>query len=252
VPSSLNAFLKALLSQLHPRMLALLAVPFVVCLIVFGLVAGFAWTPMSAMVSARMLEPSTNIGKAYQWAASMGFAGIKDVLMIAIAFLFFAPLAFVLGLAVTAAVAMPAVVRFLGSGGYKDVHLDGSFSLAASLTNSVLALAVFLLVYLLSIPLWLFPLVGLIVPWLCWSWLTARIMRFDSLLEHATPAERTAIIDANRVQYFLLGMVLSALNFVPLMVLVTPVLSALAFGHFSLHKLRELRASGFTSPIRVT
>ena len=77
-------------------------------------------------------------------------------------------------------------------------------------------------------------------------------MRFDSLLEHATPAERNVIIRQNRSQYFLLGMMISALNFFPLMVLVTPVLSALAYGHFSLKALRDLRASGFKSPIRVT
>jgi hypothetical protein len=47
-------------------------------------------------------------------------------------------------------------------------------------------------------------------------------------------------------------MMVSALNFLPFMVLVTPVLSALAFGHFSLRALRELRATGFKSPVRVT
>ncbi len=252
MPPSLNAFLKAMASQLHPRMLALLALPFLVCLIVFGVAAGFAWDPISTWVSNRMLLPQTTIGKAYEWAAGLGLGGIKEILMISIAFLFFTPLAFVLGLAITAAVAMPAVARFLGSGGYKDIHLEGSFSLAGSLLNSLSALGVFLVVYLFSVPLWFLPFVGLLVPWICWSWLTSRIMRFDSLLEHATPAERNVIIRQNRSQYFLLGMMISALNFFPLMVLVTPVLSALAYGHFSLKALRDLRASGFKSPIRVT
>jgi Etoposide-induced protein 2.4 (EI24) len=252
MPPSLNAFFKALLSQCHPRMLSLLALPFLVSLAVLALVAGFAWDPLSAWVSAHMLEPTSNIGKAYLWASSLGLGGIKEILMISIALLFFTPLAFVLGLAITAAVAMPAVVRFLGSGGYKDIHFEGSFSLAASLINSLIALGVFVLVYFLSLPLWLFPFIGLVVPWLCWSWLTSRIMRFDSLLEHATAAERGVIIGKYRTQYFLLGMMVSALNFFPLMVLITPVLSALAFGHFSLQALRELRATGYKSPIRVS
>jgi Etoposide-induced protein 2.4 (EI24) len=252
MPPSFNAFFKALLSQCHPRMLALLTLPFIVTLLVFGLFAGFGWDPISNWVSNRMLEPTTTIGKAYEWAAGLGLGGIKEILMISIALLFFTPLAFVLGLAVTAAVAMPAVARFLGSGGYKDIHYEGNFSLAGSLINSLSALAVFVVVYLLSVPLWLFPFVGLLVPWLCWAWLTSRIMRFDSLLEHATPAERDWLIKEHRVQYFLLGMMVSALNFLPFMVLVTPVLSALAFGHFSLRALRELRATGFKSPVRVT
>jgi uncharacterized protein involved in cysteine biosynthesis len=252
MPPSLMAFLRGLASQLHPKMLALLALPFLVTILVFVLAAVFAWDPLSAWVSANMLNPNKTIGKAYVWASSLGLGGIKEVLMIAIAFLFFTPLAFVLGIVVTAAVAMPAVARFLGAGGYPDVPMDGSFSLGSSLANSLVALGIFVLVYLLSVPLWLLPVVGLIVPWLCWSWLTSRIMRFDSLLEHATRSEREIIIAQNQRQYFFLGMMVSALNFFPLMVLVTPVLSALAFGHFSLNALRDLRASGYKSPVRIS
>jgi Etoposide-induced protein 2.4 (EI24) len=252
MPASLSAFLKAILSQCHPRMLALLVLPIVVSLLVAVIVGVLAWTPISLWVGNHMLDSGTYVGKAYQWASGLGLGGLKDVVLVAMILLIFTPLAFVLGLAATAAIAMPTVARFLGGGGYKDVHLEGSFSLAASLANSLKALGIFFVVYLISIPLWFIPVVGLMVPWLCWSWLTARIMRFDSLLEHATGAERALLIKTNRPQYFMLGMMISSLNFFPLMILVTPVLCALAYGHFSLKALRDLRASGFKSPIRVS
>ena len=252
MPPSLRAFFKACASQFHPRMLALLILPLLVSLAIFFIVAVFAWDPLSNWVSVRMLDPATTIGRAYQWAAGWGLGAVKNVLMVTIVLLFFVPLAFVVALALTAAVAMPTVARFLGRGEYKDVAMEGSFSVFASLGNSVLTLVVFGVVYMASVPLWFVPIVGLVVPWLCWSWLTARIMRFDSLLEHAHPAERSVLIKQYRLQYFLLGLLLSALNFVPLMVLVTPVLSALAFGHFSLQALRDLRASGFKTPVRLS
>ncbi|MCX7274525.1 MAG: hypothetical protein NTV19_15390, partial [Burkholderiales bacterium] len=74
-------------------------------------------------------------------------------------------------------------------------------------------------------------------------WLTARILRVDSLAEHASAAESDALLARHRGEYFLLAALVCALNYVPPLFLVTPVLSALAFGHFSLAALRAHRSS---------
>ena len=84
---------------------------------------------------------------------------------------------------------------------------------------------------------------GLIVPWLWWGWLTARLMRFDSLVEHADTQERRELIQRHRRSFLLLGLLVSALNYIPPLFLVTPVLSALAFAHYSLALLRVERRS---------
>src|SRR5690606_34523622 len=107
--------------------------------------------------------------------------------------------------------------------------------------NAIIALLVFAIGYLVSLPLWLIPPLALIVPWLWWSWLTARVMRLDSLVEYAGADERRLLVKENRREYLLLGMVVSALNYVPPLFLVTPVLSALAYGHYSLALLRDQR-----------
>jgi hypothetical protein len=136
---------------------------------------------------------------------------------------------------------MPVVNQHLGAGPYRDVHRRGSWSVAASLWNALSSTVVFVLVYLLSLPLWLVPLLGLLLPWLCWSWLTARVMRFDSLVEHADAQERSALIARYRRAYFGLGLLVTSLNYIPPLFLITPVLTALAFGHFSLQAVRDAR-----------
>ena len=68
-------------------------------------------------------------------------------------------------------------------------------------------------------------------------------MRFDSLVEHAAPEERRDLIRRHRGQYMALGLMVTVLNYVPPLVLVTPVLSALAFAHFSLALLSDERAA---------
>lgn len=69
----------------------------------------------------------------------------------------------------------------------------------------------------------------------------ARVMRLDSLIEYADGRERSVATARHKHNYFLLAMAVSALNYVPPLFLITPVLSALAFGHYSLALLREQR-----------
>lgn len=86
-----------------------------------------------------------------------------------------------------------------------------------------------------------FTLLALVVPWLWWGWLTARLMRFDSLVEHADKGERERLIASDRRSYLLLGLATAALNYIPPLFLIAPVLSALVFAHYSLSRLREIR-----------
>jgi hypothetical protein len=90
-------------------------------------------------------------------------------------------------------------------------------------------------------PLWLIPPLALIVPWLWWGWLTASLMRFDSLVEHADRNERERLIRSDRRAYLLLGLSVALLNYIPPLFLVAPVLSALVFAHYSLSRLRQRR-----------
>ena len=138
---------------------------------------------------------------------------------------------------------MPLVMRFLVARDYQGVARRGTGSPLPGLLNVVIAIPLFAVGYLLTLPLWLIPPLALVVPWFWWSWLTARVMRMDSLVEYADPEERREIEARFRKQYLLLAMLVSALNLVPPLFLITPVLSALAFGHYSLALLADRRAA---------
>ena len=49
-----------------------------------------------------------------------------------------------------------------------------------------------LLVVVVTLPFWLVPGLALVLPPLIWGWLTARVMGFDALAEHAAAPEREA------------------------------------------------------------
>ncbi len=244
----LRAFGRGLLSQLHPSMLALLVVPFGVAVVFWALAAWFVWDPLTAWLHATLFAGDGWLRVVFDWAGRMGLQGLGGALSVVIAIMVLAPLMFVTAMLLVAVLAMPVVNRHLSNGPYRDVVRRGGWSVGASVWNALSSTLLFLVGYVATMPLWLIPPLALIVPWLWWSWLTARVMRFDSLVEHADPEERTALIRANRRSYLLLSLAVTALNYVPPLFLITPVLSALCFGHFSLSVLRERRAATSLTP----
>jgi cobalamin biosynthesis protein CobD/CbiB len=76
-------------------------------------------------------------------------------------------------------------------------------ALAWALGSTLIAL----LVLVLSIPLWFIPPLVLVVPPLVWGWLTYRVMAFDALAEHASQAERQAVLTRFRMPLLGMGVV---------------------------------------------
>ena len=231
-------------SQLKPRMLALLVLPFVVAIAFWILSAWFLWDPVTGWFQAVVFQGAGWIARGYRSVAPYGLSGLDTWIPNLFAFLLLVPIAIATALALIAVLAMPVVVRHLGNGAYADVERRGSLALAANLWNVLRSLAVFVIGYLLTVPLWLIPPFALVVPWLWWGWLTARLMRFDSLVEHASSREREALVRSDRRSYLALGLAVALLNYIPPLFLVAPVLSALVFAHYSLSRLREQRKLG--------
>ncbi|HVL55723.1 MAG TPA: EI24 domain-containing protein [Burkholderiaceae bacterium] len=235
------ALLRAFVSLLHPRMLLLLLLPLVVAIVFWVLAAWLLWEPVTAWLAAAIFDGTGTLGQIYQWSLGWGLGDVRAVLPALIALLLLFPLMGVTAVLLTALFAMPAVLRHLQAGPYRDLERRGGFAIAASGWNAVSSTVLFALGYLVTLPLWLIPPFALLIPWLWWSWLTARVMSFDSSVEHADAAERRTLLAGERNGYLILGMMVSALNYVPPLFLVTPVLAALAFAHYSLAALRERR-----------
>jgi hypothetical protein len=227
---------RAIRSQFHPKMLTLLVLPWLVSAIVWGLVLAFSWVPLTTAIGNFIFADGT--GWLYSFSKSWGLGGAKTYVSAALAGFLFIPLMFATAMLVVTVFAMPAVLRYLAANGYRDIAKQGSFSILPSVWNVLSALVIFIPGYLLTIPLWFVPIIGLLVPLFWWAWLNSKVMRFDSLVEHATAQERIVISKKYAKQYWLVAAVIGALNYIPPLFLLTPVLSALAFGHFSLGALR--------------
>jgi hypothetical protein len=244
-----KAFGRAVVSQLHPKMLALLLLPFFVSIVFWIAAAVLAWDPLTGWLASALFDGGW-LGGVYGWAQGIGLGGVREWIPALIAVLLVLPASWVTAVVLVAVFAMPLVMRFLAARDYPELVRRGTASPLPGLWNVLLALAIFAFGYLLTLPLWLIPPLALVVPWLLWSWLSARVMRLDSLIEFADPEERRLFVERYRREYFLLGMTVSVLNYIPPLFLITPVLSALAFGHYSLALLRARRQSEAGGPRR--
>ena len=142
---------------------------------------------------------------------------------------------------------LPLLLKHLANGEYRDVAAMGKDSFVAATVNSVLASVLFVLGWLLTLPLWLVPGLSIVLPLLLMAWFNRRTFAYDALSMHATPAEWTALRRDYRQPLFMLGLTMALLAHVPVIGLFVPALAALAFVHMGLEALRCSRGGAIVS-----
>jgi hypothetical protein len=140
-----------------------------------------------------------------------------------------------------AIVIMPLLLKHLSATEYRDVAAMGKDSFVAAAANSVLASALFVVGWIITIPLWLIPGFSLLMPLLLMGWLNRRTFAYDALSMHATAGEWQAIRQGQKTPLFMLGLTMALLAHVPVIGLLVPALAALSFVHYGLEALRRSR-----------
>ncbi len=150
-------------------------------------------------------------------------------------------LAYLTASLLAAVVIMPLLLKHLSETDYRDVAAMGKDSFVAAALNSLFASILFVIGWVLTIPLWLIPGFSLLIPLLLMGWLNRRTFAYDALSLHATSAEWQAIRRRDGGPLFMLGLFMALLAHVPLVGLLVPALAALAFVHYGLEALRRER-----------
>lgn len=136
---------------------------------------------------------------------------------------------------------MPLMLRHLAQGEYADVAPLGADSLVAATVNSLWAAFLFIAAWLATVPLWLIPGLGLLLPLLLMAWFNRRTFAYDALAQHANAGEWEVLRREQRQAMFLLGLLMAVLAHLPFIGLLVPALAALAYAHLGLEALRRLR-----------
>ncbi len=232
-----KALLRAFASLLHPRMLLLMLWPVLVALVLWlGLAYAF-WSQAAVWVQTQF-EQSATIGWAITvWPLALIATHLAWILLA----LLFIPLVLITAVLIIGVFAMPAMVAHVAERAYPELARRNGGTFAGSLWNSVIALIWLALLVLLSLPLWFFPPLWPVLPIVLFGYLNQRVFRYDALAEHGTSWEMETIFRRNRGELFLLGIVLAFVGLIPLLGFFAPVYGGLAFIHYCLARLKQLR-----------
>lgn len=160
-----------------------------------------------------------------------------------IAVLIFAALAAASALTAIAVLAMPVIVRTVAARDFPTLIARRGGTFAGSVGNAALAVLIFVPLWLVSLPLLVFPPLYAVVSLLLNAWLSQRMFRYDALAEHADRAEIAAVLARCRMRLMGLGLVLSPLSLIPLVnILVLPIVAGIAFTELCLAELVVFRA----------
>ncbi len=236
------AFSRAVVSQLHPRMLAALVMPFFVAILGAILLLWFFWTPLKEQIALWLTQWGVLSEQPDFWVLAAGLFALQFVIVPLLAAAALLPLAGIAGLIVSAVLVMPIVLAFVQNKQVQPLHKQGKFAFSYSVWNAVWVGVLFVVGWLLTLPLWLIAPLALVLPIFWWAFAFTRLLRVDSVVEHASPSERKILLARHNKEYWLMGGVLALLNLLPPAWIVLPVFSALVFAHFNLAALAELRA----------
>ncbi|MEW5769389.1 MAG: EI24 domain-containing protein [Pseudomonadota bacterium] len=217
-----------------PRILAVVFLPMLAALLLWGALAwgfGASWLAHMQGLLGEVPWPD--------WM--LGVAGVAAYALLALLLI---PAIYVTALFITALVFMPLLVEVVSGKHHPALARMHGGSLIGSVANGAYALALYLLLWLLTLPFWLLGPFGAALPVLLNAWLNQRLFLYDALAEHASAEELRHLRREGGWPLYLLAALLGLLHFVPLLNLLAPVYMGLAFTHYGLARLAQYREGG--------
>ncbi len=235
--AQLDTLAGAFRSLFSLRMLWLMVWPVLAAIVLWAVLAVVFWTPLQTF----WLSLYDYLGIA-EWMTGIEPAWIGAALQALLHLMLFVPLVMLTALLLTAIFGMDAMVKTVAEGFFPQLEKRHGGGIVGSAANAFVAVAMYLGLWVVTLPLWLLGPVGAVIPLVAAGYLNQRLFRYDALATHADSGELKALIQQNRGELWALGMVLALVQFVPLLNFFAPVFTGLAFVHYGLGKLRDRRA----------
>lgn len=226
----------AVRSLVHPIILGVLLVPMLVALSIWVAVAWAFWGSWTGLIQNFVIEHVS-----LTWIGQAEFVRLASWIAGTVVLALLAPVVVLTAVLIATVFAMPVLVRHVARLDFAQLEQRHGGTAPGSLWNAVVAIVLFVVLWVVTLPLWLLGPLALPLPLLLSAWLNQRLFRYDALAEHADAPEMTRIFEFARGRLFLLGLATGLVYFIPPFSLIAPVFAALAFIHLCLAELQRLR-----------
>ncbi|MEK6686069.1 MAG: EI24 domain-containing protein [Pseudomonadota bacterium] len=234
--SIFKAITNAFRDLIHFKIAWIIVWPILVATLFWAITGYIFWDNFSELIYQAFSE--IGIG---EWLRNVEPDWIAIGIQSVIHFIVFIPLVIMTTLIITTIFIMPALIKLVAGRFYPELKRENGGSLSGSIINAVLASGVFIFIWISTLPLWTVG-AGVIIPFIAAAFMNQQLFRYDALSEHASKHEIKMICAANRYSLWGLGLLTGLIQFIPLLNLLAPILTALAFIHFGLEHLKLLRA----------
>jgi len=231
----LDASAKAFRDLFQFRILWIVIWPVLAAVLLWLVLGVTFWDTFSALIVSGL----GHVGIQH-WLDGLEPRWIANAIQAILHMVLFVPMVMITALLITAFFAMPALIRLVADRDYPQLKRENGGSIAGNLLNAVLAIGIFILIWMLTLPLW-FLGVGVVMPFIAATYLNQRLFRYDALSEHGSSGEMKVLFSRYQSSWWGLGLLSGLLQFVPLLNLFAPVFTGLAFIHFGLARLASLR-----------
>lgn len=137
----------------------------------------------------------------------------------------------------------PLLIKFIGNSDFTDLDKKYGGNFFGSLFNTLIAAFVYLLLLILSLPLWLVPGMQFIIPFVLNAYLTKKVFCYDVLQDYASSEERKTLLKNNRSHLIILSLIQSLFFYIPILNFMTPALSVMSYIYYLLSQLKKLRST---------
>jgi len=232
----IRALARAAGSLVHPIILLILLIPMVVAAAVWLGVAWAYWDTWTTAIQSLVMDHT-----GYSWTARWDLTEVAGVVAVIVVVILLTPAIIITALLIAAIFAMPVLVSHVTRRDYPQLERRKGGTVIGSAWNAFVAIGLFMVLWVVTIPLWLLGPVAAVLPLMLSAYLNQRLFRYDALSEHASREEMQRIFLEARGRLFLLGLITGVLYFIPPFNLIGPVFAALAFVHLCLDELARLR-----------
>ncbi|MEZ5614779.1 MAG: EI24 domain-containing protein [Rhodocyclaceae bacterium] len=234
----LKAYGRALRSLLQPGVLVHLLWPTLTAVVFWIVVAWLSWDTVGAGIERLFHEVSWLNWILLRWESSALATAIFVKIVLALLLI---PIIYGTALFIVAVFALPLMLERVAAKDYPELERREGGTLAGSIVNASLAVVIFLIGWIVTLPLWLIPGMGVVLPVLLSAYLNYRGFSYDALALHADAGEIDRVIRRERGNLYLAGLFAGLIAYIPLINLVAPAYAGLAFIHYCLETLRRSR-----------
>jgi len=229
-----GALLYGLGNLFHPRMLWLMIWPMLVSLAIWGTTALVMWTRLALWLAELLNQWALGIVRVELGQLALFLANVALLLL-------FVPLVYLTALFILGAFGMQKMVEHVATRSFPHLERRHGGSTAGSVWNALVTFFGMLLLFAVSLPLWLIPVLWPVITLAILTWVNQRLLRYDALADHADAAEMKRVFREQRGPMLMLGFLLALVAYVPFVGFLGPVVFGLAFIRYLLGALESIR-----------